>query len=165
MNALRHVNDMETWVALQQLESDYWYEVDFNGGKAVHELYVKDGVFIVGDNRFEGEQGIRSFYEWRCRRSQGTTRHLISNSIVLAREGARAQWFCSVLVYQGPRRAATINHPALLADVKADCVLGDDGLWRYACRTVEPVLLGPQTPLSLSIDPNHLASRQAQSTT
>ncbi|HLH98077.1 MAG TPA: nuclear transport factor 2 family protein [Xanthobacteraceae bacterium] len=165
MNALRHVDDIETWFALHQLESAYWYDVDFNGGKSVHELYVKEGIFVVGGNRFEGEQGIRSFYEWRCRRSLTTTRHLISNSIVLAKEGERAQWFCSILVYQGPRRAATVELPALVADVRAECVRGDDAVWRYASRVVDPIFVGPHTPLSLSIDPKYLASRQSQPTT
>jgi hypothetical protein len=164
MNALRHVNDIEVWFALHQLESAYWYDVDFNGGKSVHELYVKDGVFVVGENRFEGEDGIRSFYEWRCQRSRTTTRHLISNSIVLAKEAERARWFCSVMVYQGPRRGATVDLPALVADVRAECVLGADAQWRYASRVVEPVFLGPHTPLSLSIDPKYLASRQPQGT-
>src|SRR5215471_12332056 len=82
-------DDVALWYALYRLMTNYWFEVDFNGGDNAHEYYLPDGVFAVGDNRFEGHREIRAYYAWRQRRGHTTSRHLLNNIQVLP-EGDRA---------------------------------------------------------------------------
>jgi hypothetical protein len=41
---------------------NYWADVGSNGGAQAHELYLRDALYAVGNNRLEGEQKIRAFY-------------------------------------------------------------------------------------------------------
>jgi hypothetical protein len=162
MSGPDEIGDTELWCALNELASRYWYDVDFNGGRTAHERYTADGLFAVGTNRFSGRDSIKAFYEWRRGRGATSTRHLITNAQVLARDGNRARWFGVLTVYRGSGRAPfKASEPALLADVMAECVIGDDRVWRYASHVIEPVFVGSDVPLSLSIDPNHLAASKA----
>ena len=52
-------SDTGLWCALNELASRYWYDVDFNGGRSAHEFYQHDGLYTVGQNRFEGRDGIK----------------------------------------------------------------------------------------------------------
>jgi 3-phenylpropionate/cinnamic acid dioxygenase small subunit len=74
--------DPALWYALYSLTTRYWRDVDFNAGRKAHEFYQAHGVFIAGNNRFDGRDSIRAFYAWRERHGQTTTRHLISNQRV-----------------------------------------------------------------------------------
>lgn len=71
-------NDLALWCALNRLISNYWADVDENGGQTAHEFYVPEGLYAIGNNRFEGQEQIQAFY---ARRRYGTvmTRHLVSN--------------------------------------------------------------------------------------
>ena len=42
--------------------------------------------------------------------------------------------------------------PELVADLSGDCVLGDDKIWRYQSHVLQPVFVGSDIPLSISID-------------
>jgi hypothetical protein len=46
--------------------------------------------------------------------------------------------------------------PAVIADFEAQCVLGDDRLWRFQSHVLWPIFVGSDVPISLSIDPRHL---------
>jgi hypothetical protein len=46
--------------------------------------------------------------------------------------------------------------PELIADFEAQCVLGDDRLWRFQSHALRPIFVGSDVPISLSIDPRHL---------
>jgi hypothetical protein len=46
--------------------------------------------------------------------------------------------------------------PAMIADFEAQCVLGDDRLWRFQSHVLRPIFVGSDVPISLSIDPQHL---------
>jgi hypothetical protein len=71
-------DDLALWCALNQLMAAYWTDVDENGGLQAHEFYLPQGLFVIGNNRFEGQEKIEAFY---ARRRHGTvaTRHLLSN--------------------------------------------------------------------------------------
>jgi hypothetical protein len=47
--------------------------------------------------------------------------------------------------------------PMLVADLTADCVLGEDKVWRYQSHVLHPVFVGRDIPLSISIDTKILA--------
>jgi hypothetical protein len=44
----------------------------------------------------------------------------------------------------------------MIADFEAQCVLGDDRLWRFQSHGLLPIFVGSHVPISLSIDPQHL---------
>ena len=46
--------------------------------------------------------------------------------------------------------------PAMIADFEAQCVLADDGLWRFQLHLLRPIFVGSDLPASISIDPGRL---------
>ena len=73
-------DDLALWYALNRLMINYWADVDNEGGGFwAHEFYLPDALYAVGNNRFEGIEKIRAFYERRRRLGNTTTRHLIGN--------------------------------------------------------------------------------------
>jgi hypothetical protein len=151
--------ELGLWYVLNGLEISYWRDVDCNGGSQAHEFYVPDGLFAVGDNQFRGQQHIRAFYAWRQRRGLLTARHLIYNLQVASSDERRAGLTAILSLYRAngrpPIRGTT--PPSLIADIKADCVRGEDGVWRYQSHYVLPLFVGSDIPLSLSIDTQILA--------
>jgi hypothetical protein len=148
------------WQALNDLEARYWHDVDFNSGRNAHEFYRADGVMVVGHNRFEGREKIREFYQWRERQtvhavsSIKTMRHLISNLRVEASDQRRATVFGVVSFYGAAARppVAQSRPPMLIADLVNECVAEDDGRWLYQSRTLQPIFMSNDAPLSMAVD-------------
>jgi hypothetical protein len=151
--------DLGLWYVLNRLETSYWRDVDCNGGSQAHEFYVSDGLFAVGDNQFQGQQSIRAFYAWRQRRGLLTSRHLIYNLQVTSSDERHAGLIAILSLYRANGRPPIrgTKPPSLIADIKADCVRGEDGVWRYQSHYVLPLFVGSDIPLSLSIDTQILA--------
>jgi len=151
--------DVRFWHVLNHLETSYWWDVDCNAGRQAHEFYLPDGLFAVGDNQFLGQQNIRAFYTWRQRRGLLTSRHLIYNLRVASSDEWRASLTAILSLYRANGRPPIrgTKPPSLIADIKADCVRGEDGVWRYQSHCVLPIFVGSDIPLSLSIDTQILA--------
>ena len=62
-------SDLALGCALHRLIADYWADVDENGGQTAHDFYLPEGLYVIGNNRFEGQEQIRAFY---ARRRYGT---------------------------------------------------------------------------------------------
>jgi hypothetical protein len=60
-------DDLALWHALNRLMTNYWADVDHNGGSQAHEFYLPEALYTVGNNRFEGAEKIRAFYARRRR--------------------------------------------------------------------------------------------------
>jgi hypothetical protein len=155
--------DLALWFALHTLTTRYWRDVDFNAGRAAHEFYQADGVFVAGKNRFEGRDNIRAFYAWRGRLGQTVTRHLISNVVVAKADGRSATAVGVMSLHRSDPLAAGAKAvvPILVADFTADCVCGNDGAWRFASHQVSPIFVSGDVPLSLAVDPSFLAAAEA----
>src|ERR1700690_1544215 len=54
-------DDLALWCALNRLMATYWSDVDENGGLQAHEFYLPEGLFTIGNNRFEGKEKIEAF--------------------------------------------------------------------------------------------------------
>lgn len=164
MTFMNDTPDPELWYALQRLETNYWWEVDLNGGRNAYAFYVPDGLFAVGDNRFVGHDKLRAFYAWRARRGPTTTRHVISNLQASASNDGHARLLAALSVYRanGHPPVAGTYPPCLIADVSAECDRGDDGMWRYRSHVVRPIFVGSDIPLSLSIDTDILTQREQE---
>ena len=160
------------WHALHRLEVAYWHDVDFNEGRTAHEFFTPDGVKIVGNNRFEGREEIREFYEWRGRQNgaevahnlelgiSGTkaVRHLISNLCVTSTSERSASMLGMVFFYGGVAYPSKHQStPAIMvADLINECALNEDNVWRYKSHTLRPVFMSKETPPELLIDPTFL---------
>src|SRR6476660_483728 len=71
--------------------TNYWADVDSNDGCQAHEFYLRDALYAVGNNRFEGKKKIRAFYAQRRQRGRTTTRHLVDILWVFRDDPRRAR--------------------------------------------------------------------------
>ena len=163
-------DDFLLWYALHRLEVAYWYDVDFNDGRAAHDFFTPDGVKIVGHNRFEGREQIRAFYEWRAGQigekavdrlaisGVKAVRHLITNLQVTLSSDHSATMLGIIVFYGGLTYPSTrqSNPPMMVADLINECVLNEDNLWRFKSHTLQPVFMSAAPPPSMEIDPMFL---------
>lgn len=70
--------------------TDYWADVDDNGGRRAHEFCEPGGLCATGTNRFEGRETIAAFYD-RRRYATILTRHALSNVRVFAGDHPEAR--------------------------------------------------------------------------
>ena len=149
--------DLALWCALNELLADYWADVDQNEGRQAHEFYLPDGLYAIGNNRFEGKEKIEAFY---TRRRSGTimTRHLISNLRVWGDDGPRARMVGIMILYRAEGRSAFqgARPPSMIADFEAQCVRIDGGLWRFQSHILRPFIVGSDFPASIMINPRTL---------
>jgi hypothetical protein len=145
------------WCALNRFIASYWADVDENGGEQAHKFYVPDGHYVIGNNRFEGEEKIRAFY---ARRRYGTvlTRHLVCNLRVFGEDERHARMVGVMSLYRADGRSPFqgARPPAMIADFEARCVLGDDQLWRFQSHLLVPFIVGSDLPASIMIKPQAL---------
>jgi hypothetical protein len=90
-----------------------------------------------------------------------TGRHLINNLQVFATDDRHARLVAALSLFRANGRPPVQGalSPCLIADVIGECVCGEDGTWRYRSHIVQPVFVGTDFPLSLSIDGQLLANR------
>ena len=73
-------DDLALWYALNRLMTNYWADVDSNGGGRAHEFYLPDALLCCWQQPGSREsQKIRALYARRRRRGRTTTRHLLDN--------------------------------------------------------------------------------------
>jgi hypothetical protein len=151
-------DDLALWYALNRLMTNYWADVDHNGGSQAHEFYLPEALYAVGHNRFEGTEKIRAFYARRRQRGNTTTRHLVDNLQVFREDARRAQAVGVMSLYRADGRPPfqLARPPAMIADFEAQCVHGDDRLWRFQSHILRPIFVGNDLPASISIDPQRL---------
>jgi len=151
-------DDATLWYALNRLMINYWADVDGNGGREAHKFYLPDALYAVGYNRFEGEKKIEAFYSHRRQRGTIITRHLVSNVRVFRDEagGVRAGGVMSLYRVDGSTPYQGSRPPAMIADFEAQCVIGDDRVWRFQSHVLRPIFIGSDLPDSISIEPQRL---------
>ena len=151
-------DDLALWYALNRLMINYWADVDHNGGNQAHEFYLPDALYAVGNNRFEGVEKIRAFYDRRRQHGSTTTRHLVGNLRVFPDDErhARAVGIMSLYRADGRPPIRGVRPPAMISDFEAQCALADDRLWRFQSHLLRPIFVGSDLPASISIDPQRL---------
>jgi hypothetical protein len=149
-------DDLALWCALNQVVAAYWADVDENGGLQAHEFYLPQGLFVIGNNRFEGKDKIEAFY---ARRRHGTvaTRHLLCNLRAFddSKPNARIVGVMSLYRADGKSPFQGARPPAMIADFEARCVLGDDRQWRFQSHRLRPFIVGTDMPASIMINPRN----------
>jgi hypothetical protein len=151
-------DDLTLWYALNRLLTDYWADVDHNGGSRAHEFYLEDALYAVGNNHFDGVEKIRAFYDRRRQFGNSTTRHLVGNVRVARDKERHARADGVMSLYRGdgrpPFRGA--RPPSMIADFAAQCVLDDDQSWRFRSHMLQPIFVSSDLPASITIDPQRL---------
>jgi SnoaL-like domain len=131
--------------------------VDENGGQTAHDFYLPGGLYVIGNNRFEGQEQIRTFY---ARRRYGTamTRHLVSNVRVLGENERYARILGVMSLYRADGKSPFQGSrpPAMIADFEAECVLGDGRYWRFRSHVLRPFIVSGDLPASIAIRPQTL---------
>jgi hypothetical protein len=151
-------DDLALWYALNRLIINYWADVDDDGGASAHDFYLPDALYVVGENRFEGEENIRAFYARRRERGNATTRHLISNLRAFSDGAHHARMIGVMSLFQGEGRPP-INEAsplAMIADFEARFVQIDGHSWRFQSHVLTPIFVGRDRPFSVTIDPERL---------
>jgi hypothetical protein len=151
-------DDLALWYALNRLMTNYWADVDHNGGNAAHEYYLPDALYAVGNNRFEGAEKIRAFYARRRQIGSSSTRHLVDNVRVFQDDAgsARAVGIMSLYRADGRPPFQGVKPPSMIADFEAQCVLAGDRLWRFRSHLLRPIFISNDLPVSITIDPQRL---------
>ena len=98
------LDDLALWYALNRLMTNYWADVDHNGGNAAHEFYLPDALYAVGDNRFEGAEKIRAFYARRRQIGRSSTRHLVDDVRVFRDDAETARAVGIMSLYRADGR-------------------------------------------------------------
>jgi hypothetical protein len=146
-------DNLALWSALNQLMAKFWADVDENGGSHAHEFYVQDGLYVIGNNRFEGREKIEAFY---ARRRHGTimTRHLLCNLQVFGDGEPHARMVGLMSLYRADGKSPFqgARPPAMIADFEASCVRGDDRQWRFQSHLLRPFIVGSDLPASIMIN-------------
>ena len=150
-------DDVALWCALNQTLAAYWADVDENGSEMAHDFYLRDGLYVVGNNRFEGQQQIQAFY---ARRRYGTvkTRHVVSNVRVRGEHGRKVDVMGLMTLYRADGKSAFqgARPPAMIADFDAICVIVEDKTWRFRSHVLRPFIVGGDLPASIAIRPQGL---------
>jgi SnoaL-like domain len=158
MDIRQNTSDAQLWFSIYSLVVNYWRDVDYHEGRDAHRFYVADGAFVVGENHFDGHDGIRTFYTWRRKRERFGSRHLLSDLVVIADGERRARGLGVVTLHRAIGRPPyRTTSPALISDLTCDCVREDE-TWRFKSHVLDPLFVGDDVPLSLSVDTQHLAT-------
>lgn len=149
--------DDALWCTLNRLMAAYWADVDENSGLQAHEFYLPQGLFVVGNNRFEGKEKIAAFYT-RRRNGKVATRHLVSNLRTFgdAKSEARMVGVMSLYRADGATPFQGARPPAMIADFEVCCVLGDDRRWRFQSHLLRPFIISNDMPASIMINPRNI---------
>jgi hypothetical protein len=122
-----------------------------------HEFYVPEGLYAIGNNRFEGQDQIQAFY---ARRRYGTvmTRHVVTNVRVHGEgeRNARMMGLMSLYRADGKSPFQGSRPPAMIADFLAQCVLGNNRFWRFRSHVLHPFIVSGDLPASIAIRPQTL---------
>jgi hypothetical protein len=132
---------------LVALETEYWFEVDFNWGRNAAQLYVPNGIFVIGETRMVGHDAIAQFYRWREERGIRTARHVITNFRLHAANGSEASLGCILLLYAADGAPVLPSLPAILiADVRSDFACSPPGQYLFQSHVLSPVFMGGEAP-------------------
>ena len=121
--------------SVQQLISDWAYELDMHNGQNISGLVTEDCSYMVGGALRQGRAEIQKFYRDRLERLSGqpggvpTQRHTLANLRVSFRSAAEVSITFSLVYFTTAGAASGLNHadPAAVADVRMDCRQDLDG--------------------------------------
>jgi hypothetical protein len=129
---------------LNNLNDDYWYDVDHNFGRVAHEFFVDTGSYTIPPGPvLRGREAIREFYRWRENRGARVSRHCIVNHRVRVLSADSAICDSIMLLHAADGEPVLpVAPPIQISDVHDVCARGSDGVWRYVSRQLTPLFAG-----------------------
>jgi hypothetical protein len=127
--------------------SEYWHEIDFNGGRDASTYYVPEAEFHGQFASYIGVDKIQQFYDWR--REQGPRLSVHSFTNFRARftgpDSAEATNFLFLYAANGVKVLPT--HPPVTISLATDRYVLRDGRWLCTYRRFEH-LFESDTPIT-----------------
>jgi len=134
--------DLRLWQYFSVLESEYWNDVDTNGGRRAHEFFTPEGSYSIGQRAFRGRDEIRNFYGWRTGRGARVSRHLVTNFRLSEVTAETASFACIMSLYaEDGEPVLESKPPIMIADVSNDYVRAEVG-WLLSSKILRPLFEG-----------------------
>lgn len=136
---------------LQQLISEYCFELDLTGGLDSYRFFTADGRLEVGKMSFQGHDAMKVFYEDLVERAKAadpsgarTTRHVFTNLRIAFEDADRAVVDFIVLNFSSAGKPPIFGAttPTVVSDARCKCRREGDGAWRIAEFTGAPIFVG-----------------------
>jgi hypothetical protein len=128
-------------LALQLTE--YWHEIDTNGGRNAGTYYTDDAVFHGQFASYEGKAKIQQFYDWRVAQGPRLAVHSFTNfrAWFTGPDSAESTNYLFLYAANGVRILPT--HPPITISLATDrYVRAADGLWLCTYRRFEHLFEG-----------------------
>lgn len=145
---------------LNQLVSDWGYELDMNGGAAIASLCTEDCKYLIGGVAHQGREAVTKFYAARNERVRTqqkdgarTQRHTITNprTSFPGKDKARMEFLLVNYSAEGKAPALNLVGPTIIADCRMEFERGADGEWRIALFDSTPTFIGNDPFLNASV--------------
>lgn len=135
------------WIerACERLVGLYTHYVDFGDGARIAELFAADGVWQVGDTRFEGREMLEGMFRARQEMTQRRSRHVCTNLVVDVEDEDHASGIVYLQLYRHDFEEGTAVSDDVIAPAAPPFAVGqyrdrfvrtEDG-WRFALRRAE----------------------------
>ena len=130
---------------IEALNAEFAYRIDHDLSDQVAELFTEEGSYgrssSGGGARSVGRDAIRRAYAARAERGDRTARHIFTNLRLCYESETRVTGTCILLLFADDGLPPLPAEPNLVSDYEDIYERGDDGVWRYASRTVTHLFL------------------------
>ena len=147
--------DAQTRSEIEALHAEFAWLIDRGDSTQVADLFTEDGRYARSTGEVSiGREAIRIAYAARIAHGVRTSRHVFTNLRVLQPAPGRVRATSIMTLYALDAPPPILTEVMLVADYDDDCVLCEDGHWRYASRTVTRIAISERMsgglPLGLS---------------
>ena len=132
---------------LSLLLTEYWHEIDTNGGRNASAYYTEDAVFHGQFASYEGVKKIQQFYDWRVAQGPRLAVHAFTNfrARFTGEDTAEATNYLFLYAANGVKVLPT--HPPVTISLATDKYRRVDGRWLCTYRRFEH-LFESDTPIT-----------------
>ena len=123
---------------IEALLAEFAWLIDHDQSERVAELFTEQGSYGRADGgRSVGREALRRAYAARADRGPRLARHLFTNlRLQFGNHPDRLTGQCVLLLFADDGQAPLPAEVNLVADYEDEFERGDDGIWRFASRTV-----------------------------
>ncbi len=136
------MNEDINWWQILQLNTEFAWRIDHDGGSGVAELFAANGSYHIESARgrleLDGRERIEAFYEARRMRGHRISRHLFSNLRLASLTSESAVGIIVLQLYAADGTATSSAAPVLIADFH-DQYVRHDGTWKFKSRLAQVV--------------------------
>ena len=129
--------------ACARLVVDYTHQVDFGDAARVAHLFADDGVWEIGEMRFEGRDALRSMFQGRQEMAERRSRHVCTNLAIDVEDADHASGLVYLQLYRHDfasdeaGEALAPGGPPVAVGQYRDAFVRTDAGWRFARRRAE----------------------------